>query len=183
MRVLATTLTLENITVTNSQSICYNALQVITVAGNGTHFTVMSGGSATMAAGTRISYYPGTIVHSGGNLHGYIAAEGNYCSNPVPIVAAQKAEELESVTTVYGSKVILYPNPASDQFTLLQTGEANLNNFRVEIMDLRGNKVSSASMNGEKKRDFSVEGLQNGIYLVRVVASGYTETFKLVVSK
>ena len=80
-------------TVANLQTKCYNATNIITVAGGLNSFTVQSGGSVTMIAGVSIDYLPGTTVISGGYIHGYIAPAGPYCLVPsAPIVTGSEED-------------------------------------------------------------------------------------------
>ncbi len=75
-------LTIQGVTIPNGVSNCYNAYQTITIAGNGTTFTVQNGGTATIIAGQKINLLPGTTVLSGGNMHAYITMNGQYCTTP-----------------------------------------------------------------------------------------------------
>ncbi len=77
--------TIQNVTINNGQTAFYDNTQTITVAGSGTSFTVYTGGSATMIAGERIVYYPGTVVEAGGYMHGYINADTRYCCCQAPL--------------------------------------------------------------------------------------------------
>lgn len=71
---------LQNITVTPGQSVCYDATQTITTAGNSTTFTVQSGGVATLVAGQNIILLPGTMLLSGSTVLGQITTNGTYCN-------------------------------------------------------------------------------------------------------
>jgi len=58
---------------------CFNATGTITVAGNGTTFCIPDGGYATLIAGQKIRFLPGTSVEAGGYLYGYITTSSTYC--------------------------------------------------------------------------------------------------------
>jgi hypothetical protein len=73
--------TLQNITVANGQSVCYDATQTIAVAGSGTTFIVQSGGDATLIAGQNILFLPGSLLQSGSHVLATITTNGNYCSS------------------------------------------------------------------------------------------------------
>jgi hypothetical protein len=45
---------------------------------------------------------------------------------------------------------------------------------------MRGERLMTGSLIGEKKQEFRTADLPNGLYFVKVVAEGYVETFKLV---
>ena len=77
-------LALQNITIINGQSECYNATQNISTAGSSTTFTVQSGGESTLIAGQNILMLPGTMMQSGGYVMAKITTIGQYCSSEPP---------------------------------------------------------------------------------------------------
>jgi len=69
----------------------------------------------------------------------------------------------------------MYPNPATNEFTL-----TNVNNAQIEIYDLNGklvynNQVSNYQIN------VSTLDWQNGIYLVKIISNNLVQTKKLVI--
>lgn len=72
----------NNIILGNGEAQCYNALQEVNVAGNGTLFRVQTGGTAIFIAGQRVSLFAGTTVEQGGSLHASITITGSYCNGP-----------------------------------------------------------------------------------------------------
>jgi len=63
------TRTLQNITIHDQQSVCYDAQGTITVAGRRTTFVVEPGGVVNMIAAIKIDLQDGTTVMAGGYLH------------------------------------------------------------------------------------------------------------------
>jgi hypothetical protein len=170
--------TLQNVVIPNGQSSCYNATQTITVAGGGTTFIVQNGGSATMIAGLKILYEPGTLASSGSYMHGYIAPGGPYCYTPsLPAVVASE-EEIPSISAQSFFKI--YPNPTSGNFILEQKGDREFRNCKVEVYGMRGEKVAETLMNGERKHEFMFADMPVGLYFIRVIADNEAETFKLI---
>ncbi|MEI6436323.1 MAG: T9SS type A sorting domain-containing protein, partial [Bacteroidota bacterium] len=167
--------------IVNGQSICYNALQTITVAGSGTTFTVLSGGSATMIAGQKIVYMPGTTVHAGGYMHGYITNNNQYCGQPPASIPKVVTEGEDTLSVNFGQTFFtIYPNPTTGNFTLEQKSGKIYGKVNVEIYGMRGEKLITGELIGEKKREFYISDLPHGLYFVKVVAEEYVETFKLV---
>jgi hypothetical protein len=168
-------------TVGSSQAYCYNATQTLTVAGGTTTFTVSNGGSATMIAGQNIKYLPGTTVMPGGYMHGYISTV--YCGlkEPALVTTPTGEDELPQIQQPYAFK--LYPNPTTGKFTLEQKGEKTFGKIRVEIYGMRGERLVSQDLTGEKKHEFWLTDLPQGLYFVKVVADEYGETFKLVITR
>jgi len=169
-----------NISVTGdvSSTVCYNASTAIVVAGGATTFTVIApSGSATFISGSQINYLPGTWVQNGGYMWGKISTI--YCSKSpaMPEVAASKEDVPFSLDLASFS---LYPNPTNGNFTIVQKGDRNFGNVNVVVYSMRGDKVLTSQMIGEKKHEFGTSALPAGLYFVKVVADDYTETIKLI---
>lgn len=170
-----------NLPVTGSvgpaQSQCFNAIGTITVS----NFTVVApNGHAEFIAGQNILFQPGTIVQSGAYMWGHITTTASYCSQTdAPMVAAAAGQE-EAPFSFEHSNFSLYPNPTTGNFTLVQKGERQYSSVKVEIYGMRGNRVLSSQMIGEKQHEFVTSSLATGIYFVRLIADDYTETIKLI---
>jgi hypothetical protein len=171
--------TLENIIVADGETTCYGALQTIYVAGGITTFTVQSGGSATMIAGQNIVYLPGTTVLSGGYMLGTIST-GTYCAGQAKSLTSADAGPNENLFNIYQANFTIYPNPTTGNFTLVQKGDNLYGNVTVEVFSMRGEKVMTETIIGEKMHDFRFSDMATGLYFVKVVADGYVETLKLI---
>jgi hypothetical protein len=171
--------------VSESHAYCYNATGTITVAGGGTTFTVFNGGSATMIAGVNILYLPGTTVETGGYMHGYISVDNQYCQTPSnPLVTNLMPDESLKMTVqkpVNDTRVVVYPNPSPDQFTLSVFSNINNGNLRVLVSGMHGSVIKSFTTDGLENVHFSLGDQKPGIYILKVTASnGWTSTLKLV---
>ena len=164
-------------TLVEGNSNCYNATNSITVAGGGNTFVVQNLASATLIAWQKISFLPGTTVELGGYLHGYISY-GTLCPSPAAPVKAGIADE--PANAVASASFLLYPNPTTGNFTLQQKGDRVFENVSVEIFSAGGNRIFSQHVTGEKSYDFGFGTAPAGVYFVRLVAEGYSETLKLV---
>jgi hypothetical protein len=171
-------LSIQNTTVGPGQTGCYDALQIITVAGSGTTFTVQSGGSATMIAGLKIRYLPGTRVYSGGYMHGKIAPAGPWCGAKSASFADSGNSESEPVGVPAG--LIIFPNPTSNTFTVSLMGYNGDAPIRAEVYDIRGKRVVENTFHDTAKGVVSLEGLPSGLYPVRVVAGDKVFITKVV---
>jgi hypothetical protein len=157
---------------------CYDALQTITVAGEGMTFVVSSGSSVEMIAGLNIRYLQGTRVLPGGYMHGQIAPNGPFCV-PSPSRMVSGVENGFSPVPEH-SFFKIYPNPTTGNFTIEQEGEKTYRTLRVAVYGIRGDKVMTGEMTGETKHMFSISEIPAGLFFVQVVADGYVETIKLV---
>ena len=78
--------------------------------------------------------------------------------------------EWKWITTEEGNKIMVYPNPAQNWFTIkLNNKKSNNDKITIEIYDLYGRKVNETEMpNGENNIRYYVSNWNRGIYFVRV---------------
>lgn len=168
--------TLTNVIVGNGQTKCYNATQIISIAGNGTLFFVLSGGSVTLIAGQKILFLPTSTIQPGGYLHGYIAPSGPWCISPSMPATLMSQDEVTNSIQLSSFKV--YPNPTTGNFILELTGDADL--VKLEIYGIWGEKILSTTLIGERRHEFSLSDKPVGVYFIRVLAGDNVETFKII---
>jgi hypothetical protein len=178
--VVPSQLNLPNLSVANGQTTCYNATQIITVAGGGISFLVQSGGSATMIAGQKILYYPGTKVLYGGYMHGYIASGGPWCGTKEAAIVTVP-NKVEEISPVAGKPFFsIYPNPTTGSFALEIKSLDETPDLQVEIYGLLGERMLSKNLQGQRKYEFSLAGKPNGVYFIRVVSGKFAGTGKII---
>ena len=169
---------LANITIADGNTNCYNANQIITVAGDSTTFIVQSGGSVTLIAGQKISYLQGTKVYSGGYMWGYIAPTGPWCLTPSMPAVFTKADEKPILTEQSSFKV--YPNPTTGNFVLELKSESLPEKVTVDIFGILGEKALNKTMTGLRKYEFSISDRPVGIYFIRIICGDKAETVKII---
>ncbi|MCX6266598.1 MAG: T9SS type A sorting domain-containing protein, partial [Bacteroidetes bacterium] len=167
------------VTGTIASDTCYNATNTITVAGEGTTFTVQNGGHVLMIAGVQIFYLPGTTVEHGGYLHGKIF-DGAYCGQKASSIVDVTGGTNELSVISPKSTFRLYPNPTTGNFTLEQTQGTVNETVKVIIYSALGGKVKTLQMTREMKHDFSISEFPVGVYFVRVAAGEDAQTIKLI---
>jgi hypothetical protein len=179
---------LQNILVESGHTECYDATETILVAGPGTSFTVLNGGSVTLIAGQSIHLFEGTQIFPGGYLHAYIAPGGPWCSGTMtggPPALPSAPVFLDDELTEEPDQAVrpfftLYPNPTGGEFTIELTGESPAVDIRVQIFGSRGEIILARSLTGSRKYDFSLAGKPAGIYFIRVTSGNSTEMVKVV---
>ncbi|MDP1622363.1 MAG: T9SS type A sorting domain-containing protein [Bacteroidales bacterium] len=160
---------------------CADATQTMLIAGNGTYYVVIGGGSVTHIAGTNIIYYPGTRVLSGGYMHGYIS--GVFCTPFIhpgaqaPVVAGI---ENPGIGNPNNSFFKIYPNPTPGKFTLELTGDVTASQVHVEIYGVLGERILSKDMQIDRKQEFSLSEKPTGVYVVHVTSGLNSETEKII---
>ncbi len=171
-------LSISDVTVAYGQVNCYNAQETITVAGEGTFFTIENGGQATIIAGQKILFLPGATVQAGGILYAYITQTSTYCT-PGPA----QAKSLSAVPGDGGAthaSYLVYPNPTTGEFTLEVTGEPAGSQATAEIFGMRGETISEVTLDGKLKQVFNLHGSPAGIYFLRIVRGSSVTTIKVI---
>ena len=177
-------LQLANINISPNVVTCYDAVQVITVAGNGNTFKVENSGSVTLVAGQKVSFQPLTIVYAGGYLHAYISTTGcGSMLNPLVTNPADPVKESELQPLQIPAKdqfIRIYPNPTEDiviiEFLHADPGST----VNIDIYNMNGQRITSKVCHDEIKQQFSLAGLPVGIYMVHVRSESRSEYAKII---
>ncbi|MEI7980291.1 MAG: T9SS type A sorting domain-containing protein [Bacteroidota bacterium] len=172
---------LVNITIPNGTSTCYDATQVLTVAGTGKTFIVENNGSVTLVAGNKITVLPGARIYPGGYLHAYITTTGTYCGSMFnPLVENPEKEFLSMDENQKNQWIRIYPNPSSDFIIIELDQSATSAVASVSIYNMNGKPILQQTMNGENKKQFSLSGLPVGLYMVYVRSAERAEIAKII---
>lgn len=160
---------------------CYNATDSITVAGGVTTFIVQPGGSATMIAGQNINYMPGTMVMSGGYMHGYIDTTGTYCGVFAPTMVSGTMEVSKVVSEMEaGAFFKVYPNPTNDNFYIELDPTFRDTKTVVYIFGMVGDLIRQEEVMGNDRYEFSLGGKTPGIYFIRVFCGDKLGSQKII---
>ncbi|MEI7725268.1 MAG: carboxypeptidase regulatory-like domain-containing protein [Bacteroidota bacterium] len=171
----------SDLVVNNGQTFCYDAMNIITIAGPGKNFTVSDGGSASMVAGQKISYLAGTRVLPGGYMHGSITTTNQFCSpGKSPEGNNLTGEVLLSEGTAGLALFKTWPNPTDGDVTVEISKNLQSCNASLEIYGLMGERILTRPMNGEKKTVISLQGHARGIYFIRLSTGKESATAKII---
>jgi len=176
------TLEISDMVISAGEALCFNALQTVTVAGDGDQFIVQAYGHADIIAGHNIIMKHGTSIELFGSLHARIS---NVFCPPQQSLLASFYEEPEPIRqsfepTQNSGFFKVYPNPTTGDFTLelLKVEEASL--LLVEIYTMQGNLVFSREMHAQQQFQFSLADRQFGFYLIRVQNQKETGISKII---
>ena len=158
----------ENVTLTNGQELCFDAVQTITVQ----DLLVQSGGVIHLVAGQSVLLLPGILVEANGYLRAWIDTDGMYCMNAKAIIAVadQPIPEIkfeEAMPLSAGIRV--FPNPTTGSFTLELPEAVEDSRANVEIYGMMGELVQQTTLIGERSYQFNLSDKPRGIYIVRVL--------------
>lgn len=101
------------------------------------------------------------------------------------VAPGSSTTSLQELKTSRLNKLLLFPNPARENFTLVFNSPENTNGI-LTLFDISGREVSSKNISllvGENSFTESAAFLQNGIYLIQLKTSTETITKKLVITK
>ena len=79
-----------------------------------------------------------------------------------------------------GTKYVVFPNPTYDEFYVGNIDKSN-QDASIEIYDLSGKLVKTAKRKSTSKEAISTNGLQAGMYLVKILQGEKMQTEKLIV--
>ena len=173
---------MQNIIIGNGISTCYDAAQILTVAGNGTSFKVQNGGNVSLIAGQKISILPGAGVDPGGYLTAYITTTSAFCNsfkmNSLVVNTSMMTDMEEPFAGLH--LITIFPNPTSGIVHIVLNQANPASAVQLDFYTLLGNKIMTKTIYGSNIHPFSLADKPAGIYLVRARSESYTETTRIV---
>jgi len=172
-----------SLTGTISGDTCFNATDSILVAGTPEVFIVTPTGNVTLIAGETIRLLPGTKVDLAGYLYAYITTTGIYCLPPLksisPAMTGYNIDQPLAGTPGSAPELKLWPNPATDQFSInIPPAQDTAPNI-VEVYNMSGILVVH-SETYEAFPTISIDQLSSGIFFVKVRTATGTQTIKMI---
>ncbi len=163
---------------------CLDAVELITIAGEGKVFTVQNGGTVVLIAGQRINFLPGSVIHSGGYLHGYITTDGTYCSGTKDELVAGSEDGSPVFEDNSGPTPMpvfsVYPNPTTGIFTLELPHGYQSEPVHLKIRGMHGDQILSRELFGEKKYMITLPNAPPGLYFIHVVTPWSSDILKII---
>jgi len=171
---------LENITVQAKESVCYDAVQVITVGGNASYFIVETLGEVILVAGQSIKFLPDVTVAEGAYLHAYITETAAWCYT---LGGGDKKDAVAAEVPFLpaGSLTMkVFPNPTPGNVTIELKGVAADASSRLELFGISGNLLGTKILDGSGRFALSLTGMPSGVYMVRVTGSDQVQTRMII---
>jgi hypothetical protein len=164
---------LENRVLIHGSIECFDALDTILVAGNGTSVTFESGSSIDLIAGKSIRFLPGFHAHEGNTTHAWISTNGEFCfpsgasvvsNSPINKSEFIVNEEYVSHNNAIEKQLKVFPNPNNGRFTIKVEGLDQAS--QLVIYNLLGAIVHQDIIHSQQSIDISDK--QPGLYLVKI---------------
>jgi len=161
----------QNITILNAQTECYNATNTITVAGSGTTVEIQSGGEAVFIAGEKIIFEEGFAAHSGSNVNAYITTTGDYCSSQQAMMTVNEStlgleQNDDYLIEIQDDKqnIKIYPNPTTGIATIDFMGKET--KADIQVLNFQGNIINKIECNKQLYAEINISSLPAGIYII-----------------
>ncbi|HMQ08008.1 MAG TPA: T9SS type A sorting domain-containing protein [Saprospiraceae bacterium] len=166
----------QNVVIPGTYDTCFAANQTITLAGDGTTYTVESGAVVTFVAGLNIFVFPNTTFEAGSSVHLYIDDTDTWCT-PAQSLAYKEAGTLDIPAIPIMDQrsrdqnlfFTAYPNPTSGIITLELNPDEMATNAIIDIVNMRGERISTRELTGGHQWNLNLTHLPPGIYIIRVV--------------
>jgi len=183
---LPSNISIQNATINNSQTECYNASNTITVAGSSTTVDILSGGDVAFIAGENILFKPGFNAHQGCYINARITTNGEYCSSQPMIPGHDKTfEYLSEDVDIFKDEDIeyrIYPNPTSGHVTI--DFKRKIAKTDVRVLNFQGSQMIQLEYNNSQgKVEFDISSLPAGIYIIVIITRTQLITRKIIKAK
>ncbi len=170
----------ENVTVTDGEEYCFDALQTVIVQ----DLVVESGGHINLVAGQSVLLLPGVLIQANGYLRAWIDPDGFFCDIEKAVVAAPPVDI--SPDYVFEDSLLdelaikVYPNPTRGIFTVELSGSIENATTEIKVYGLMGQMVEQITLFNENRHEFNLGDSPPGIYMVRVLQGDRLYVEKLI---
>jgi triacylglycerol esterase/lipase EstA (alpha/beta hydrolase family) len=177
---------ISDFTIYNGSVVCFNALNNMTLAGNGKNVIVQNGAVVSFIAGESIRFLSGFHAFSGSDMDAYISVDGTFCETQSGSVVEQPQEKSiagdkiipnQQKNIIEENKIKLFPNPT--------TGKLNIEipNFTrqvtVEIYSINGKKFNSYVISNSKS-SIDLSSFRSGVYFLKASDLEISNYFKII---
>ena len=179
-----TNLNVQNVAISDNQSECFDATNIITVAGSGSTVVIYSGGEANFIAGSKVVFNPGFFAHPGSEVNAYITTSGDYCSSLAPLVANtvnnEVISEIPDMVIYLSPEIKIYPNPSKGQFNIDFINNEIL--AEIYVFNIQGMKVYQTTCKEQSNKEVDISYLPAGMYLIVIKTDNKVLREKLIIN-
>jgi hypothetical protein len=181
-----TTNVVSDTVVGNGKSACFDALDSIIVAGDGTSVEFQSGSVVDLIAGKRILLKSGFHAFEGSAFDASITTNSTYCSSSSSSYSYNPVEKsvLLNNTPLKNNNgnqpyIKVYPNPNNGLFNLQLSGFKGKTDIRM--INLMGKTVYQTILNEDNTMEVGLPALPRGIYSVKANNGTTVQTIKMII--
>jgi len=176
--------TVQNVTIADGQTNCFDATNTIVVAGEGTSVAVNSGGEVNFIAGQKVLFKPGFHAYPGSYMHAFITTSNEYCSALPPTTPppGNTKEGMATVADLNGNnnsqQVNVYPNPTSGNLTIDFNGEET--SAIIRVINFQGSVIVNTKISNQITKKVDLHFLPKGMYVL-VINTGDEQITKKII--
>jgi M6 family metalloprotease-like protein len=182
--IVTSDLNLSGKTVESGETTCFDAQNIITVAGSSP--VVFSNGSVeTLIAGKSIFFMPGFIAQQGSSMDAYITTDATFCDDLSASPLVEKSTSIQIAgpdikeISSNDKAIKVYPNPCNGRITLELVNFNGLST--VSIINTSGTVIQKTEIFNDKSKNFDLTRFNAGIYFVSVKNGEEVKTSKIIV--
>lgn len=176
-----------DIIIANAEIACSDAINDLTIAGDGTSVEVQTGGEATYIAANKIVFKPGFTAANDSYVHAYITTTNDFCGSLTPAMITNPVNIEEIPDDPFAgfdddeNLVRVYPNPTMGQFTIDFLGQPFPGD--IYIMNLQGQPIHQFKTMNQNIIEKDMSYIPDGIYMIVIKSKDKVITKKLAKNK
>lgn len=169
----------SDITTANTETDCFNAVNILNIAGNETTVLVESGGDATFIASGKIIFDTGFEAEPGSTVDAHITTTSSYCGSLSPSMMTIIEEEEEDINLLNKNQnILIYPNPNTGKFSIDFLG--NPLTAEIYVVNFQGQLILKTNTMNQEKIEIDLSNLRNGVYIIIIKTSDDVFTKKVI---
>jgi len=176
--VLPADVVVDNLTVGDGESLCFQAFESVVVAGEGNAVIVEGNASLELYAANEILLLSGFSVEDGGYLLAKIESETIICL-PASLLAEEAIGPESKMLISSPPRLLLYPNPTSGELHV-NLSEIHNQDVVIEIFDMPGQLLLRRQSISQEVQRIDLSAFEAGVYFVRIIAQGSQQTSKII---
>lgn len=176
---LPVNLTITNDTIESLEVKCYDAENLIILAGSGNTFVVESGGEATIIAGDSIIFKDGSRLEEGSEVHAVITTTDDYCGDGVYDYTIITSRDESVIEPILKKGINVFPNPTTGNVTIL-INDTEIISLQLQLYDLMGKLLDEKDLSESNRIVYDLQGYKNGLYFLRIIKENEITVMKII---